>query len=129
MIVAPLTSLITLNLLSGLGADDPLRAWGTTRRQMATLAEAKQTCILPGPVLPGLRNKGLSQGVIHAEGRRMIRCMERPVHMEGRTEPSRPGWHGGSGSGSHSQGGRRLLAAGEGSFVLDVSKEGRPFKG
>lgn len=127
--MASVTQLTTLNLLSGLGAGDPLSVWGAAWRQMATLAEAKQTCIVPGPVLPGLKNKGLSWGVIQAEGRRMVRCMEKPVHMEGRSESSRPGWHGGSGSGPHSQGGRRLLAAGEGPFVLDVSKEGRPFKG
>lgn len=70
-----------------------MRVWGAAHRQMATLAEAGQTCIVPGPVLPGLRNKGLSRGVIQAEGRRMVRCMGSPVHMEGRSEPSRPDWH------------------------------------
>lgn len=63
---------------------------------------------------PELRNKGLSWGVTQAEGRRMVRCMRRKVHMEGKRELNRPGWHGSLGSGPCSQGGRWLLAASEG---------------
>lgn len=40
--------------------------------------------MVPGPVLCRVGNKGLSRGVIQARVRRMVRCTERQVHMEGK---------------------------------------------
>lgn len=43
--------------------------------------------------------------------------------MEGESEPCGPGWHRGPGSGSHSQGGRRSLAASKGPHLCAMSAE------
>lgn len=57
----------------------------------------------------------------------MVRCMERQVHMEGKGERCRPSWHGGPGSGPHSQGGRRSLAASEGPVCAICRRGGQAF--
>lgn len=117
-IAAPFTPPMTLSLLPGLGAGDLLRTGqgpkGLPTGRWLHWQEQGRLTACQAQFRPGLRNKGLSWGVTQAEGRRMVRCMRRQVHMEGKSEPNRPGWHGSLGSGPHSQGGRRSLAASEG---------------
>lgn len=74
---------------------------------------------------PGQQNKGLSRGVIQAEGRRMVRCVGRQAHGEGEGEP-RPGWHGGPGAPRAADGRWQRVKA---PFVRQVGGEGRPLKG
>lgn len=129
----PFTPPATLILLCGLGDGVPPRAdqgprglptgrrlpWQRQSRPLWCQAQSR----------PGLRNKELSRDVIQAEGRRMVRCTQRQVHMEGKSERNRTGWHRGLVPARTPRAADSLWQRVKALFVRYVSWEGRPFRG